>query len=332
MPYSLRPNQQRPIMTATSEQRTPALAARGMASFEDKHRFALNFAPHLGIVPGGEGLFARCAGPDVIDQINFSGDNGFVAIEDNFFSSRPVSVQKQIGRALASNKMQMGCQLGVRALDRPTFGLDPPQIQDYLKSEIRYAIAAAERVEGRLLTIIPGRECPNLSRQQQIQNVARNLKELAPMAEAAGVTLVVEAISRKRWQDILVADVKEAYAICQAVDSPEVGLLFDVYQCQCESGDIISNMEFCWDQIRCMQIADNPGRMEPGTGEINFFNVFAYLKQRNWSGLVEMEHGLSRPGAQAGHDLIKSYQALSDSVSGLSQKDPWDQCKKHQSG
>src|SRR5690606_36293034 len=86
----------------------------------------------------------------------------------------------------------------------------------------------------------------------------------------------------------------------------------------------ISHMDHCWDQNRCVHIADNPGRREPGTGEINFFNVLAYLKQRDWTGLVEMEHGLSKPGAQAGYDLIQTYRALSDSISGLSRKSPWE--------
>ncbi len=72
----------------------------------------------------------------------------------------------------------------------------------------------------------------------------------------------------KRWQEVPVFDVQDAVAICEAVGSPSVKVLFDVYQCQCESGDLTDNIDAYWDQIGCIQIADNPGRSEPGTGEI----------------------------------------------------------------
>lgn len=277
-------------------------------------RFALKFAPHLGIVPGGAGLFAESAGPDAADQVRFCHDNGFEAIEDNFLQNRSPAVQKQIGRVLSERNMTMGCFLGVTVFDRPTFGLADADMAALLHSELTRALAAADRVNGRYLTVIPGWADPNADRGTQLRNVVQNFQKLAPIAEAAGVVLLVEAISRKRWQDVLVSDVKDARAVCEAVGSPSVKVLFDVYQCQCESGDLIDNMDTCWDQIGCIQIADNPGRSEPGTGEINFGNVLAHIKRRGWTGLVEMEHGLVRLGATAEKNVINIYQELSDSV------------------
>jgi hydroxypyruvate isomerase len=106
----------------------------------------------------------------------------------------------------------------------------------------------------------------------------------------------------------------DAYAICKAVNSPSVKVLFDVFQCQCESGDLINNIDRCWDEIGCIQIADNPGRCEPGTGEINFGNILTHIKQRGWSGLVEMEHGIAQPSRAGEMKVIDIYRELSEFV------------------
>ena len=64
----------------------------------------------------------------------------------------------------------------------------------------------------------------------------------------------------------------------------------------------------CWDEIAYFQCGDNPGRKEPGTGEINYGNVFDHLKSKNYRGVVGMEHGNSMKGADGERAVINAYR------------------------
>ncbi len=73
-------------------------------------------------------------------------------------------------------------------------------------------------------------------------------------------------------------------------------------------GNLITNMEKCWDEIAYIQIGDNPGRKEPGTGEINYRNVFKYIDSKGFKGVLGMEHGNAMPGKEGELALIKAYR------------------------
>jgi hydroxypyruvate isomerase len=78
-----------------------------------------------------------------------------------------------------------------------------------------------------------------------------------------------------------------------------VQLIFDTSHVQIMDGDILAHLDACWDAIAVVQLADNPGRLEPGTGELNFPNILRVLAARKFDGLVELEHGWAAPGADA---------------------------------
>ena len=186
------------------------------------------------------------------------------------------------------------------------------QIADVLNSELGRAIETAKRVGGRSLTMILGRHQPGRPRKQQLQFAVENLKQCAELAERAGVVLLIEPIARARWPDILVSRVDEAVELCREVGSPAVKLLFDVYQCQRESGNLLETMDWAWSQIGAIQIADCPGRCEPGTGEINFENVLRHVQTKAWTGLIELEHTVSMPGLPGEAAVLDVCARLSD--------------------
>jgi hydroxypyruvate isomerase len=101
----------------------------------------------------------------------------------------------------------------------------------------------------------------------------------------------------------------QAYALCQAVNSPACKILFDLYHQQISEGNLINNLDACWDEIAYVQAGDNPGRKEPGTGEINYRNVFQHLAKKNYRGVIGMEHGNSKPGAEGEQAVIDAYRA-----------------------
>jgi hydroxypyruvate isomerase len=253
-------------------------------------------APHLGLTSIDDGLFVHHAGGDPLRQIAFIAERGFAGVEDNFLQRRSADVQTQIGEALAHRGLAMGCFLATMTHERPTFALETSQIAELLKTELEAAIETAKRVGGRSLTMILGRAQPGVPREPQLQFAIQNLKRCAELAERAGVVLLVEPIARARWSDILVSRVDDALALCRGVGSSSVKLLFDVYQCQRESGNLLETLDRAWSHIGAIQIADCPGRCEPGTGEINFTNVLRHIQMKEWDGLIELEHAASMPG------------------------------------
>jgi hydroxypyruvate isomerase len=102
----------------------------------------------------------------------------------------------------------------------------------------------------------------------------------------------------------------QAYEICKAVDSPACKILYDIYHQQIQEGNLIPNIEACWDEIAYFQIGDNPGRKEPGTGEIHYANVFKAIQQGGFDGILGMEHGNSLPGKAGERAVIEAYRKV----------------------
>ena len=245
-------------------------------------------------------------------QIAFIAERGFAGVQDNFLQRRPAELQTQIGEALARCGLTMGCFLATLTHDRPTFALETSRITELLKSELQRAIETAKRAGGHSLTMILGRSQPGVPRERQLQFAVENLKQCAELAERAGVVLLVEPIARARWSDVLLPRVDDAVELCREVRSSSVKLLFDVYQCQRESGNLLETLDRAWSYIGAIQIADCPGRCEPGTGEINFENVLHHIHMKGWNGLIELEHATSMPGRAGEVAVLDICARLSD--------------------
>jgi hydroxypyruvate isomerase len=94
------------------------------------------------------------------------------------------------------------------------------------------------------------------------------------------------------------------------VGRPGVKLVDDIYHQQITEGNLIPNLEAYWDYIGSIHIADNPGRNEPTTGEINYKNIFRYLYDRKYNEVISLEHGQSKPGKEGELAIIKAYREV----------------------
>ena len=270
----------------------------------------LNYAPHIGLNSPEDVLFVELAGRDPLDQIKFIAEQGFAGIEDNFLKLRPVEIQEKIGRELERHGMQMGCFVNNFILDRPTFVNDSPEVRETLLQQLRETIEVASRVNGKYVTTLSGPLDPRLERDYQTANMIENLKYCAELAESAGIVLGIEAITGKWWHGIFVTTIPHAYLIVKAVNSPAVKLIFDTFQAQMEGGNIIENIDRVWNEIACFQIADVPGRTEPTSGEMNYEAILSHIYAKGYTGLIEMEHSLSRPGLVGEQAVLEIYERL----------------------
>lgn len=129
-----------------------------------------------------------------------------------------------------------------------------------------------------------------LSDTVKLCSMFRNLKELAPYAEKAGVTLIVEALNvvTDHIGNFLI-DTKTAAELIKAVNSPSVRVLYDAYHMYLNEGKLCEITEKYLPQIGYIHFADAPGRHDPGTGVINYRNFFDFLKEKGYDGFASCE-------------------------------------------
>jgi hydroxypyruvate isomerase len=134
------------------------------------------------------------------------------------------------------------------------------------------------------------------------------MRKGAEIFEPHGLVMVLETLSDT--PDLFLQQTHETYALCKAVNSPSCKILYDIYHMQRTEGDLIANMNRCWDEIAYIQIGDNPGRKEPTTGEINYKNVFKHIHSKGYKGIMGMEHGISKPGKEGEDRLVAAYREV----------------------
>jgi hydroxypyruvate isomerase len=142
----------------------------------------------------------------------------------------------------------------------------------------------------------------------QTGNVIDALKRGAEIFEPHGMAMVLEPLSDN--PDLFLRHADQTYMICRAVGSPACKLLYDAYHMQRNEGNLIATMEKTWSEIAYIQIGDNPGRKEPGTGEVNYANVFQFIHKKGFTGILGMEHGNAYPGKEGELALIDAYRKV----------------------
>lgn len=267
--------------------------------------FHLNYGIH-------DGMFAESAGAIFLDQIQFAFDNGFRAIEDNGMMDRPADEQKKIGDLLAKLNMQMG--VFVLNFDhwpvKTSLTSGDKDWRDKFLSACNDAIETAKRCNATWITVVPGNYERSLDIGYQTANVIETLRRGAAILEPHNLVMVLEALSDT--PDLFLRHSDQTVAMCEAVNSPSCKFLFDMFHMQRNEGNIINNLDKAWEQIAYLQIGNNPGRNEPGTGEMDYHNIFKHIYSKGYKGVLGMEHGKSIKGKEGEQALIKAYRDADD--------------------
>jgi len=262
--------------------------------------FNLNYGVH-------DGMFRNSAGNDFIDQIKFAYDQGFRSIEDNGMARRPPEQQQKIGDVLA----KLGMSMGVFVLDKGGNGANtlaagkPEFIEIFLKG-CREAVEVSKRCGGILTTVVPGDFERHLPMGIQTGNVIDALRRGVEILEPHKIIMVLEPLSDT--PDLFLRDSDQAYAICRAINSPSCKILFDMYHIQRNQGNIIRLIDHAYSEIGYFQIGNNPGRNEPGTGEMDYRGIFKHIYEKGYKGVLGMEHGNAHPGKEGETALIQAYR------------------------
>ena len=256
-------------------------------------------------------MFTQHAGDDLVAQLEFMRAEGFTALEDNELRRRPVADQERIGKTLDRLRMQMGVFVAhTIAWNEANLASGDTAKRDTFLREVRESVDVAKRVNAKWMTVVPGHVDARLEMSYQTAHLIETLKRAAGILEPHGLIMVLEPLNTLRdHPGQFLTRVPQAYMICKAVASPSCKILFDMYHQQITEGNLIPNIDAAWGEVAYFQVGDNPGRKEPGTGEINYQNVFRHIHAKGFTGVVGMEHGNSKPGREGERAVIVAYVA-----------------------
>ncbi len=166
-------------------------------------------------------------------------------------------------------------------------GFADPAGGDAFVAGLKALIPTAQRLQCGQIIVLSGKRvgAPAVQHAAAVETLKRSVDVLSN----AGIVLLIEPIDRIENPPIYLNGVTEAFEMARAVGSPNVKVLYDIYHEQREFGNLIEKFENNIDQVGLIHIADVPGRHEPGTGEINYPNIYRKLTQLNYKHNMAME-------------------------------------------
>lgn len=163
------------------------------------------------------------------------------------------------------------------------------------RSEFRAGVEQALDYAGVLGTpivhVMAGLKPADADHDLAFATYVTNIGWAAERARDAGVQIVLEAINKREQPAYGLASMEAAAAVAEAVGPDTVGVLFDVYHAQTDRGNLIERVERLAPLVKHVQVADNPGRGEPGTGEIAYDRVLAAIARTGYDGWIGCEYG-----------------------------------------
>src|SRR6266699_5599910 len=173
-------------------------------------------------------------------------------------------------------------------------GLCNPSNRDGLIEELRRTIPLMERLDCPAIILLTGNVVPGMSVEAQHQSCVDGLKAAAQLVDGRkikgeAVRLLLENIDPEENPKYFLTSVARGFEIVRAVDHPQVQFLYDFFHEQISEGNLIEKLEKNIQHVGLAHIADVPGRHEPGSGEINYVNIFRKLRELKYDRVVAME-------------------------------------------
>lgn len=198
-------------------------------------------------------------------------------------------------------KVECACIVGNRSVNPVGMGLCNPAEREGFLTELRASTEAAKRFETTRIVVLSGFKVPGMTREAQHASIVEGLKRGHDVVARHGVTMIVEPINTlapveplnpkgNNHNDYFLDRTSEAFEIVKKVGSPYVKILFDMYHVQIMEGYLIERIRRNIAEIGHFHVGDVPGRHEPGTGEINYGNVFRAIRETGFRDFVAMEY------------------------------------------
>jgi hydroxypyruvate isomerase len=180
-------------------------------------------------------------------------------------------------------------KISVDATSGMKLGFADPAGGDAFVAELKRLVPVAQRLGCGQIILLSGKRIADAGGEAQHRASVETLKRAAEVLGAAGMEGVIEPIDRLENPSIYLDGVSEGFEIVREVGSPKMKVLYDLYHEQRGLGNLIEKLEKNIDEVGLIHVADVPGRHEPGTGEVNFGNVYRRLGKLGYKGVIAME-------------------------------------------
>jgi hydroxypyruvate isomerase len=175
---------------------------------------------------------------------------------------------------------------------KQSLGLSAEEEHEKIEESFRKKVEQAKALKIKRLLALTGQKRQDMTAEQQTAILVKGFKRLAPIAEQNDVVIVIEILNALiSHPGYFLVYTPQGAEIIKEVGSPNVKLLYDIFHQQISEGNLINNIKNHIGSIAHFHIGDNPGRQYPGTGEINYKNVFKGIKDTGYDGFLAMECG-----------------------------------------
>jgi hydroxypyruvate isomerase len=193
-----------------------------------------------------------------------------------------------------ANAKRKNLGINVDATSGVRHGLGNPDDRYAMLAELKAILPVMQKLDCPSVILLFGDVIPTLTRDQQLQSCIDGLKATVALIEGQKVNgqlvkIIVDNIDPEENPKYFLTSVAEGFEIMKAVGHPQVRFLYDMYHEQIAEGNLIKKLQNNLPYVAVIHIADVPGRHEPGTGEIDYANIYRKLVELKYDGTVAME-------------------------------------------
>jgi hydroxypyruvate isomerase len=244
--------------------------------------------------------FDRC-----IEAVAEAGYQGVELV--GYFQQWTPEEQKRLLAKMASLGVMIDMLSGLQA----SFAI-PGESEEFL-TKLTVHCQIAKSLGCPQINVKSGRKLEGVDPKVQFATAIDNLKRASDVAEASGINLVMEPIDLIENPTIFLTSVKDGFEIVRTVNRPNLKVLYDFYHEQRGGGNLIEKLEQNIDWVGLVHIADVPGRHEPGTGEIDYANIYRTLGRLHYSRFIAMEYGpTTDPVASLRKSRMEAQKAIAE--------------------
>ncbi|AVI62194.1 hydroxypyruvate isomerase [Halomonas sp. GFAJ-1] len=226
---------------------------------------------------------------DFLDRFKAAADAGFKGVEYLFPYDYPAADIKQRLGANGLSQVLFNLPAGDWGAGERGIACHPNRVEEF-RAGVDKAIEYAKVLGNTQVNCLVGIKPDGVSDDEAHKTVVENLRFAAEKLKAAGILLIAEPINTRDIPGFFLNRTEQALALFDEVGSDNLKLQYDIYHMQIMEGDLAPTIEKHLARIAHVQLADNPGRHEPGTGEINYPFLFAHLERLGYDGWIGCEY------------------------------------------
>ncbi|MEA2721318.1 MAG: hydroxypyruvate isomerase [Candidatus Eremiobacteraeota bacterium] len=228
------------------------------------------------------------------DRIDAAAANGFAGVEYMSPYEYEVAEIKRRLRAHGLTQVLFNLPVGDFAKGERGYASDPARVEEF-REGVAEAVDIARELDCKRVNCLVGIAIPGNDGAYARATLVKNVRYAAKALDAIGATLVIEPLNRIETPGFLIGTSAEALSLIADTGASNAKLQYDVYHAQRAEGNIIATIRAHAAKIGHVQIADSPGRNEPGTGELAYERIIPVFDEVGYDGWIGLEYRPSRP-------------------------------------